>query len=263
MSQGRAGLGRGTASRTRRCRRRTRRRARAPSAAAPATRATPDRAPAGPLTGSPTRSTASADGDLGRGEPGLRREDLGDLRGERGRGRPRRRRSAPSATSSPSAITSTRVGDLGDQLDVVGGEHDGVALVGQVAQDLRRAGAWRRSRGRGSARRAAAAAGRAASTIASARVSRWPSDRSRGCWSTGDAGGEPAEQRPAWCPAARPASWSACSHSRPHGRGVEQVAGHLRHHPDVPQQRRGRSSAGPGRRPRRGRWSAAAGRPGP
>ena len=62
---------------------------------------------------------------------------------------------APSATISPSASTIDPIRDRGDELDVVGGDHDRAAGCRELAHDARSGVPWRRSRGRASARRAA------------------------------------------------------------------------------------------------------------
>ena len=77
------------------------------------------------------------------------------------------------------------VGDLRHELDVVGGHQHRVAVVGEVAQDPgeRALGGVVEPAGRLVEQHAPAAG--ATSTIARASASRWPSERSRGWWSSG------------------------------------------------------------------------------
>ena len=106
----------------------------------------------------PARADSQGLADLGHREPVARGQDLGHLRGEGGGGHDDL---GGRAVRDDLAVGQDdhAVGQLGGQLHVVGGQDDGVALGREAAQDRRSGGPWRRSRGRGSARRGAAAAG--------------------------------------------------------------------------------------------------------
>ena len=108
----------------------------------------------------------------------------------------------------------TRSRDRGDELDVVGGDHDRAAGCRELAHDARSAVPWRRSRGRVSARRAAP---RSVSRRVGSRA------RDRGVAPPRGRGGghRPAlrarrdRAAHAYCPATDPVSLSACAHSKP------------------------------------------------
>ena len=140
-------------------------------------------------------------------------------------------RTGPAETTSPVGEHDDLVGDPGHELHVVGGHHHRRAVLGQPGQGGRRARASRCSRARGSARRAAPARGRPASTIASTSASRCPWERSRGCRSPGMPGtsrSSTSRQVPASTPA-RVRGGALLVH----GLEVEQVVGVLRHQPDA------------------------------
>ena len=96
--------------------------------------------------------------DLVDAQPG-RSEDLGDLRGERRRLGDHRRRAGPAETTSPSASTTTSSATWATNSTSWVATRTAWPVVGEVAHDARRAAPWRRSRARGSARRAAAPRG--------------------------------------------------------------------------------------------------------
>ena len=103
----------------------------------------------------------------------------------------------PSATTSPSASTTTRSAHARDELDVVGRDDDGVPVARRGSATI----VANRSLAVGSSPRvgssSSSTSGAAVSCSASTSASRCPSDRSRGCASDGDADGEPIEQRAA------------------------------------------------------------------
>ena len=118
-----------------------------------------------------------------------------------------------------------------------------------VAQDRDRARAWRSSRARASARRAARTFGVAASCTASTSARRCPSERSRGCVASAIPGAMRSSVR-ARAPGNGARLRIGARELLADGVEIEQIRGRVRHQPDQ-RARLGRAEVGRGRAPPR------------